>query len=85
MFLLFQFKRWYRDDAQSYVLALDKNNRVQKKIVTLGVQGANRIEITSGLAEGELVIVSAQTNHQAGQKVTPVSESISMPSQAGDK
>jgi RND family efflux transporter MFP subunit len=72
-------------DAQSYVLALDKNNRVQKKIVTLGVQGADRVEITSGLAEGDLVILSAQANYQVGQPVTPGFESIFMPSQAGDK
>jgi RND family efflux transporter MFP subunit len=72
-------------DAQDYVLMLDKNNHVEKKIVTLGVQGANRVEITSGLADGDLVIVSAQTNYQAGQKVTPIFESISMPSQAGGK
>ncbi len=72
-------------DAQSYVLALDKDNHVQKKIVTLGVQGADRVEITSGLVERELVIVSAQANYQVGQRVTPRFESISMPSQAGDK
>jgi RND family efflux transporter MFP subunit len=72
-------------DSQSYVLVLDKDNHVQKRTVTLGVQGANRVEITSGLADGELVIVSAQANYQPGQTVTPRFESVSMPGQAGDK
>jgi RND family efflux transporter MFP subunit len=72
-------------DSQSYVLVLNRNNRVQRKIVTLGVQGADRAEITDGLAEGDLVIVSAQANYQVGQRVSPKFESISMPSQAGDK
>jgi RND family efflux transporter MFP subunit len=72
-------------DSQSYVLALDKNNHVQKKTVTLGVQGADRVEITGGLTDGELVIVSAQANYQVGQTVSPRFESVSMPDQAGDK
>lgn len=72
-------------DLQSYVLVLDRNNHVQKKIVTLGVQGADRVEITSGLVGGELVIVSAQANYQVGQSVSPRFESVSMPSEAGDK
>lgn len=72
-------------DSQSYVLVLDKNNRVQKKIVTLGVQGADRAEITSGLKEGDVVIVSAQSNYQVGQTVSPRFESVSMPSEAGDQ
>src|SRR6185437_11929843 len=72
-------------DAQSYVLVLDKDNHVQKKIVTLGLQGADRVEITSGLTDGELIIVSGQANYQAGQKVAPQFESVSMASEAGDK
>lgn len=72
-------------DSQSYVLALDKKNRVQKKAVTLGVQGADKVEITSGLSEGELVIVSAQANYQTGQTVRPKVEAVSMPTDAGDK
>jgi len=72
-------------DSQSYVLALDKENHVEKKPVTLGVQGANRVEITSGLTDGELVILSAQANYQPGQAVSPRFESVSMPGQAGDK
>ncbi|MEO6909816.1 MAG: efflux RND transporter periplasmic adaptor subunit [Edaphobacter sp.] len=72
-------------DSQSYVLALEKKNRVQKKVVTLGVQGANKVEITSGLTEGEMVIVSAQSNYQTGQVVRPKIESVSMPGEAGDQ
>jgi len=72
-------------DSQSYVLALDSNNRVQKKVVTLGVQGADKVEITSGLTEGEPVIVSAQANYQVGQTVSPKTENVKMPNEVGDK
>jgi len=72
-------------DSQFYVLALDADHRVHKKIVTLGVQGADKAEITSGLTEGEVVIVSAQANYQVGQQVRPTFETVSMPSEAGTK
>lgn len=70
-------------DSQSYVLALDATNHVQKKIVTLGIQGADKTEITSGLADNELVIVSAQTNYQVGQVVRPKISSVIMSSGGG--
>jgi RND family efflux transporter MFP subunit len=72
-------------DSQTYVLVLDSSNHVQKKIVTLGVQGADKVEITSGLTEGQLVILSAQANYQVGQPVSPKFESVSMPSEVGGK
>lgn len=71
--------------SQSYVLALDANNRVQKKIVTLGVQGPNKVEVTSGLTQGETVIVSGQTNYEVGQQVRPTVENVTMPGDAGDQ
>jgi len=83
--LLVPIRAVVQGDSQSYVLALDKDNRVQKKIVTLGVQGADRAEITSGLKEGDVVIVSAQSNYQVGQTVSPRFESVSMPNDAGDQ
>ncbi len=71
--------------SQSYVLALDANNRVQKKIVTLGVQGPNKVEVTSGLTENETIIVSGQTNYQVGQIVRPKVEDVTMSGEAGDQ
>ena len=72
-----------RDGNQSYVLALDQSNKVQKKIVTLGIQGSDRTEIVKGLSEGESVIVSGQVNYQPGQTVHPRPLSINMPAQEG--
>jgi RND family efflux transporter MFP subunit len=70
-------------DSQPYVLVLDVTNRVQKKIVTLGIQGADKVEITSGLTDNELVIVSAQTNYQVGQVVRPKTSTVTMPNGGG--
>lgn len=56
---------------QEYVLALDSTNHVVRKPITLGVQTANRVEIASGLNEGESVIASGQSGYQQGEVVTP--------------
>jgi RND family efflux transporter MFP subunit len=56
---------------QSFVLVVDGTNHVVKRNVTLGIQTANRVEIISGLQNGEHVIASGQTNYQAGEVVTP--------------
>jgi len=56
---------------QAYVLVVDPSHRVEKRIVVLGIQTANRAEITSGLRVGEQVIASGQENYQSGQTVTP--------------
>jgi RND family efflux transporter MFP subunit len=72
-----------RGDSDSYVLALDHANNVQKKLVTLGIQGADRTEIVNGLSAGEQVIVSGQVNYQPGETVRPRPLSITMPPQGG--
>lgn len=54
-----------------YVLLLDKDNRVVRRPVVLGIQGANFYQIASGVNVGDRVIVGSQSNYQPGQKVTP--------------
>jgi RND family efflux transporter MFP subunit len=72
-------------ESQPYVLALDAANKVQKKTVTLGIQGADKTEIASGLSAGEQIIVSGQVNYQPGETVRPHPLSIAMPPQGGDR
>jgi RND family efflux transporter MFP subunit len=56
---------------QAYVLVVNANHQVEKRSVVLGIQTANRYEITSGLNVGEQVIASGQTNYQPGEVVVP--------------
>lgn len=56
---------------QPYVLAVDSHNRVVKKPVVLGIQGANFYEVVSGVKLGDRVIVGNQANYQPGEKVAP--------------
>jgi RND family efflux transporter MFP subunit len=74
-----------QDGNQSYVLALDQANKVQKKTVALGIQGSDRTEIVKGLSQSEQVIVSGQVNYQPGETVRPRPLSISMPPQEGSR
>jgi RND family efflux transporter MFP subunit len=56
---------------QAFVLVVDASHHVEKRIVALGIQTANRVEITRGLRVGEQVIASGQANYQPGETVTP--------------
>jgi multidrug efflux pump subunit AcrA (membrane-fusion protein) len=56
---------------QAYVFVLDATNHIARRNVALGIETANRVEITSGLREGELVVASGQTNYQPGDEVSP--------------
>ena len=70
-----------KNEGQDSVLVVGGDNKVQKVAVSVGIQGADRVEITSGLKGGEPVIVSGQTNYQNGQVVHPTLSTISMPKQ----
>jgi RND family efflux transporter MFP subunit len=65
-------------EGEPYVL-LVVGGKVEKKVVRLGIQGPAKTEIANGLADGETVIVSGQTNYQMGEMVRPQLTSIAMP------
>ena len=71
--------------AQPYVLIVNRANKVENRPVTLGIHGADRVEIVSGLQQGENVIVSAQSNYQAGQTVRPKMDDVQMPETGGQQ
>ncbi len=49
-------------EGQGTVLLVDSSNRLQKRAVKLGLQTATKVEIMSGLREGELVIYGGRAN-----------------------
>jgi RND family efflux transporter MFP subunit len=53
------------------VLLVDSNNKIETRSVTLGLQSASDIEITSGLQENETVIFGAQGQFKNGEVVSP--------------
>jgi RND family efflux transporter MFP subunit len=54
-----------------FVLSVSPAGVVEHREVTTGMEGNNRIEILSGLSQGENVIVSGQDNYQPGEHVRP--------------
>jgi multidrug efflux pump subunit AcrA (membrane-fusion protein) len=60
-----------RDGPQPVITVLNAQNRVEKRIVKTGVATANRVEILSGLHDGEQVIVANQSSFQPGELVIP--------------
>ena len=53
------------------VLVVDPSNKIEIRNVTLGMQSAADVEITSGLQENETVVFGAQGQFKAGEIVSP--------------
>jgi RND family efflux transporter MFP subunit len=55
---------------QPVLLVINAQSRVERRVVQTGVATANRIEVLSGLSEGEQVIVANQASFQPDELVT---------------
>ena len=53
------------------VLVVNGQNKLQKRAVIIGMETANRIEIRSGVSDGELLVVGNRAGLQPGQEVSP--------------
>ena len=53
------------------VLVVNRENRIERRDVRLGLQSATDDEIVSGLKEGELVLFGEQSQYQPGELVAP--------------
>ena len=58
-----------RSGDTTSVFIVDGEGRVEERKVELGIQTANYAEVTSGLHEGEQVIVSGRSALKPGQQV----------------
>ncbi len=53
------------------VWLINKNNEIEERPVTLGIQTPEMIEIQSGLNEGDLAVYGSRNNLSLGMKVNP--------------
>jgi RND family efflux transporter MFP subunit len=60
-----------QDANEHYVLIVDEQGHVEKRMVELGEQTSNRTEILRGLSGQERVIVGGQAEYQIGELVKP--------------
>jgi RND family efflux transporter MFP subunit len=54
---------------RSTVEIVNPDNQIEERVVTLGLETPNRYEVTSGLKEGERVVIGNQSQLHAGEKV----------------
>jgi RND family efflux transporter MFP subunit len=60
-----------RNGSEASVLAVDPNNRLEERNVKLGMEGSERLEILSGLKEGDRVVIGSRSQFRPGERVTP--------------
>lgn len=57
--------------AKGRVMVITPNNRVEVRRIELGLETANRVEVRSGLNEGDIVVIGGRAGLQPGQEVRP--------------
>ncbi len=53
------------------VMAVTADNCIEVRQVSLGLETANKVEVLSGLKDGDLVVISGRSSLHAGQTVQP--------------
>ena len=65
------------DDSQSgagkngQVMVVTPQNRLEPRRIALGLETADKIEVRSGLNDGDMVVIGSRTGLQPGQEVQP--------------
>lgn len=60
-----------REKTGATVWVVTKDNRIEERVVTVGLETPTKLEILSGLAENDLVIIGSRAQITPGQAVQP--------------
>jgi RND family efflux transporter MFP subunit len=60
-----------RTGDKTYVLAVNSQNQVERRQIQTGIQDSNKVEVVSGVAGGERVIVGNLGSYRSGETVQP--------------
>jgi RND family efflux transporter MFP subunit len=60
-----------RNGEEATVLAVNADNIVEERKVRLGLEDSTRVEVLSGLKEGERVIIGNRSEYHSGEKIQP--------------
>jgi RND family efflux transporter MFP subunit len=66
-----------RDQGEARVLVVNGKGTVEERKITLGTQGKRRVEVLSGLNEGDRVVIGNQSQFRKGEKV--VTKEVTIP------
>ena len=67
------------NEASGQVVVVTPENRIEVRKVQLGVQTETKVEVRSGLREGEIVVTGNRANLKSGQEVRPKLVDIAAP------
>jgi RND family efflux transporter MFP subunit len=56
---------------QGTVLLVGPQNTLEERKVALGLEGSTRVEVKSGLKEGDLLVVGSRNEFRSGMKIKP--------------
>jgi RND family efflux transporter MFP subunit len=59
-------------EGRGTVLVVDSSNKIELRAVHVGLQTANLVQLTSGVKEGERVVIGDQSLYRSGELVKPV-------------
>jgi RND family efflux transporter MFP subunit len=57
--------------AMGQVMVVTPNNRVEVRKIALGLETANKVEVLSGLNDGDMVVIGGRAGLRSGQEVRP--------------
>lgn len=60
-----------RNNNAASVMTVNKQNVIEERQIKLGFEGESYIQVLSGLAEGDNVVIGARSQFHPGQKVQP--------------
>ena len=69
-----------KDEKFDQVMVVTQQNRTEIRKVELGLQNETKVEVRSGLQEGDQVVTGNRANIRAGQEVRPKLTEIAVPS-----
>lgn len=60
-----------RKNEVANILLLDRENRIEERRISVGLETSTELEVNSGLEEGDLVVLGGQGRYVPGQVVEP--------------
>jgi RND family efflux transporter MFP subunit len=67
------------DETSGQVWVVTRDGRIDIRKVQLGLQNETKVEVRSGLSEGDLVVTGNRTNLKPGQEVQPKVSDTALP------
>jgi multidrug efflux system membrane fusion protein len=66
-------------DRKNTAYVVNTNHQIEERAITLGLETPGKYEVTSGLKEGDLVIIGNRSAFRPGQKVEPQTVALLAP------